>query len=71
MGNRFVLQNSRSGDVFEWPLSAGHGLQSLLIKPDAIGAQLECNSAPDDQTTTAHAKKPSCASTQEGFFVCG
>jgi len=22
MGDRFVLQNSRSGDVFEWPLMA-------------------------------------------------
>jgi len=52
-----------------WPFSAGHGLQSLLVKSDATGGLVDCNSAPDDQTTTTHAKNPSCASTQEGFFV--
>lgn len=45
-------------------------LQSLLVKSDATGGQVQGNSAPDNQTTTTHTKNPSCASPQEGFFVC-
>ena len=43
-------------------------LQSLLVKSDAIGAQVQCNFAPDDQTSTFHAKTLPARQHRKGFL---
>lgn len=53
-----------------WPFSAGHGYNAHWLNP--MQSMAKCSAIPHLTTKPLlpTQKNPSCASTQEGFFVC-